>query len=262
LGIHLIGLGGFNNYIGYPGQDAITLTVAYTDYLTPPLSITTIMGALDYREKTGKGQYIDISQLEAGLHFQGTPILDYNVNGRQPQFVANKCEIAAPHNTYRCKGEDRWCAIAVFNDTEWAALCTVLNHPELINDPRFDTLEKRKQNEDSLNQTIESITINYTPEELMDSLQKKEIAAGVVKNAKDIYEDVQLRARDYFWPMNHPEMGEFTHSGQPAILSKTPAKPVMPAPCIGEHTEYICKDLLGMDDEEFITNMALGAFGF
>src|SRR5512139_41773 len=119
LGIHLIGLGGFNNFIGWPDREPITLTVAYTDYLPPPLAVATLVAALDRRRKTGEGQYFDISQLEAGLHYLSTPLLDTAVNAAEPRKMGNACEDAAPHGIFRCKGDDRWCAIAVFDDKEW-----------------------------------------------------------------------------------------------------------------------------------------------
>jgi benzylsuccinate CoA-transferase BbsF subunit len=96
----------------------------------------------------------------------------------------------------------------------------------------------------------------------MKQLQAAGVGAGVVQNAKDVYEDIQLRDRNFFWVMDHCEMGEFTHLGEPAILSETPATPRMAAPCLGEHTEYICTELLGMSEEEYIDYMASGAFGF
>jgi benzylsuccinate CoA-transferase BbsF subunit len=262
LGIHLIGLGGFNNFIGRPDQDPITLTVAYTDYLTPPLAVATLVAALDQRRKTGEGQYFDISQLEAGLHYLSTPLLDATVNGTEPKKMGNACQDAAPHGIFRCKGEDRWCAIAVFNDKEWAAFCTVTGHPEWARDPRFSTLRKRKENEEELNKQVGKYTIQSTPEQLMALMQEAGIGAGVVQNAKDIYEDPQLRDRGFFWVMNHKEMGEFTHLGEPAVLSRTPAGPYMPAPCLGEHTEQVCKEFLGMGDEEFVEHMISGTFGF
>jgi benzylsuccinate CoA-transferase BbsF subunit len=262
LGIHLIGLGGFNNLIGWPGQEPITLTVAYTDYLTPPLAVATLVAALDRRRKTGEGEYFDISQLEAGLHYLSTPLLDAAVNGKEPKKMGNACEDAAPHGIFRCKGEDRWCSLAVFNDQEWVTFCRVMGHPEWTIDPKFSTLSQRKENEEELNKLVAEYTIQYTPEHLMALLQEAGIAAGVVQNAKDIYEDPQLRHREFFWVMNHKEMGEFTHLGEPAVLSKTPAKPYMPAPCLGEHTEYVCKEFLGVEDEEFVDYMASGAFGF
>jgi benzylsuccinate CoA-transferase BbsF subunit len=262
LGIHLIGLGGFNNLIGWPGQEPITLTVAYTDYLTPPLAVATLVAALDRRRKTGEGEYFDISQLEAGLHYLSTPLLDAAVNGKEPKKMGNACEDAAPHGIFRCKGEDRWCSLAVFNDQEWVTFCRVMGHPEWTIDPKFSTLSQRKENEEELNKLVAEYTVQYTPEHLMALLQEAGIAAGVVQNAKDIYEDPQLRHREFFWVMNHKEMGEFTHLGEPAVLSKTPAKPYMPAPCLGEHTEHICKEFLGMEDGEFVDYMVSGAFGF
>ncbi|MBN2058858.1 MAG: CoA transferase [Deltaproteobacteria bacterium] len=262
LGIHLIGLGGFNNFIGWPKQDPITLTVAYTDYLTPPLAVATVVAALDHRRKTGEGQFIDISQLEAGLHYLATPILDYTVNGREPEKIGNASQYAAPHTIFRCKGDDRWCAIAVTNDEEWSNFCKAINKPGWISEEKFSTPVKRKENEEELNQRIEEFTVQYTAGHIMDLMQKEGIPAGVVQNAKDIYEDPQLRHRNFFWVMNHQEMGEFTHLGEPAILSETPAQPAMPAPCLGEHTEYICKEFLGMGNEEFVEYMIAGAFGY
>jgi benzylsuccinate CoA-transferase BbsF subunit len=262
LGIHLIGLGGFNNFIGWPDEAAITLTVAYTDYLTPPLAVATIAGALARRQKTGEGQFFDISQLEAGLHYLATPLLNYAVNGTEPKKMGNASEEAAPHGIFRCKGEDRWCAIAVCSEKEWASFCTAIGRPEWTSDPRFSTLSKRKEHEAELNRRVGEVTIHQPPEQVMALMQEAGIAAGVVQNARDLYEDPQLRERGFFWVMNHKEMGEFTHLGEPAILSRTPATPRMPAPCLGEHTEYICKEFLGMGDDEFVDYMVSGAFGF
>lgn len=262
LGLHLIGLGGFNNFVGRPDEEAITLSVAYTDYLTPPLAVATIAAALDHRDKTGEGQFFDISQLEAGLHFLATPLLDYFANGNEPEKMGNACEYAAPHGIYRCKGDDRWCAIAVTGDQEWADFCRAIGRLEWMQDPRFATLRNRKANEEELNRGVEEWTRQLPAEEVMRTLQESDVPAGVVNTARDVYEDPQLWHREFFWKMNHNEMGEFTHLGEPAILSETPATPQIPAPCLGEHTEYICKQLLGMGDEEFVEYMVAGAFGF
>ena len=262
LGIHLIGLGGFNNFIGWPDREPITLTVAYTDYLTPPLAVATLVAALDRRRKTGEGQYFDISQMEAGLHYLSTPLVETAANGTQPAKMGNASEDAAPHGVFKCKGEDRWCAIAVNNDQEWQAFCTVTGRPEWARDPRFSTFHNRKENEEVLNKQVGEYTVQHTAEDVMRQMQGVGIAAGVVQNAKDLYEDPQLRQRNFFWVMNHKEMGEFTHLGEPAVLSKTPAEPRLPAPCLGEHTEQVCKEFLGMGDEEFVEHMISGSFGF
>jgi benzylsuccinate CoA-transferase BbsF subunit len=262
LGIHLLGLGAFNSCLGWPGREAITLTVAYTDYLTPPLAVASIVAALDRRRRTGEGQFLDISQLEAGLHFMATPLSDRAVNDREPEKRGNADPCAAPHGIYRCQGDDRWCAIAVFTDEEWDRFCSAADRPEWRRDPRFSTLAGRKENEDELNRLVEAWTGGHTAEDVMVKLQAAGVAAGIVQNARDIYEDPQLAHRGFFWKMDHHEMGPFTHLGEPALLSETPATPELPGPCLGEHTEMICKELLGMNDEEFVNYMINGAFGY
>lgn len=262
LGTNLNGLAGFNNLIGWPDQEALTLMVAFTDYLTPPLAVANIIACLDRRQRTGEGCFLDLSQLEVGLNFLSPLLLNYSINNVEPRKMGNSSNCAAPHGIYKCKGEDRWCAIAVFDDTEWERFCIAIDHREWLKEPKLSTLKNRKANENELNNLIEEATVQYTAEQLMLLMQKSGIAAGVVKNSKDLSEDPQLRARDFFWVMEHPELGEFTHLGEPAILSKTPAKPCMPAPCLGEHTEYICKELLGMTEDEFTNHVASDTFGF
>ena len=125
-------------------------------------------------------------------------------------------------------GDDRWCAIAVFTDEEWRSFCKAAGHAEWIADPRFSTLGQRKANEAELNRLVEAWTQGLPAEQVMTVLQAAGVAAGVVQNARDIYEDPQLRHREFFWRMKHTEMGDFTHLGEPARLSKTPATPEGP----------------------------------
>jgi benzylsuccinate CoA-transferase BbsF subunit len=127
-------------------------------------------------------------------------------------------------------------------------------------DPRFDTLLNRKRNEDELNNIISEWTTGRTPEVVMEQLQTAGVPAGVIKNTADMYVDPQLNARGMYWKMNHPEVGEFTHLGQSFRLSETPARPYRPSPLLGEHTQYICSEILGMSDEEFVNLMQAGVF--
>ena len=131
---------------------------------------------------------------------------------------------------------------------------------EYVEDPRFATLADRKKNEDELNKLVGEWTVNLTPEEVMERLQKAGVPAGVVKNAADMIDDPQLRKRNVYWPMEHSEMGMFTHLGQSFQLSKTPSKAYSPSPLLGEHTEYVCTKILNMPDEEFIDLMQKGVF--
>jgi benzylsuccinate CoA-transferase BbsF subunit len=261
FGMVLAPIAGLNNFIGFPGKEPLPIGVsAYTDCISPRFAVATLIAALDHRNKTGKGQLLEISQFETSQYFILPAILDYAANRREPERVGNASPYAAPHGVYRCKGDDRWCALAVFNDEEWAAFSGLIDNLDLDCDPRFDTLANRKKNEAELDRLIGEWTIQFTAEEVMTRLQDAGISAGVVKNTADIYEDPQLKQRNLFWKMDHAEMGSFTHLGESFMLSATPAQPYSPSPLLGEHTEQICTELLGMPDEEFIGLMQEGVF--
>ena len=261
VGNGLNGLTGLVHLTGWPDRPPTVMMLAYSDYLVPFLGATAIIAALDHRRRTGKGQLIDMSQFEAGLQFVLTAILEYTVNGKEVQRMGNASNCIAPHGVYRCKGEDRWCAVAVVDEKKWQALCELMGSPSWTQEERYSSLGKRKENEIELNNMIEEWTVNYTPEELTVLLQDAGIPSGIVKTPKDIFFDPQLRHRNFLWQMDHPEMGPFHHLGQSAILSKTPAQGRMPAPCLGEHTQFICSELLRMSDEEFVELLTDGAFG-
>ena len=261
FGMVLVPITGLPNYIGWPGREPLPVGVsAYTDCISPRFAAAALIAALDNRNKTGKGQLLELSQFETALYFILPGILDYAANSREPTRIGNSSPYAVPHGIYPCKGDDRWCTIAVFNDEEWQTLCREIGKPEYAEDPRFNTLMNRKNNENELNLLISEWTAEHTPEEVMERLQAAGVPAGVVKNTADIFEDPQLRQRNMFWKMDHPEMGQFTHLGQSFILSETPAKPLRPSPLLGEHTEYVCTKILGMSDEEFINLLQAGVF--
>ncbi|MFC1860830.1 CaiB/BaiF CoA transferase family protein [Chloroflexota bacterium] len=259
-GWQLVGLTGICSISGWPDREALSLGLPYTDIIAPRFGLVALIAALDYRRRTGKGQLIDLSQLETSLQFMAPVLLDYFVNENNGSRGGNASPYAAPHGVYRCKGDDRWCAITIFTDEQWDSFCSVIGNPGLKEDSQFATLLDRKRNEEKLNNIVESWTIQYSPEEVTKLMQAAEIPAGIVKNAQDVFNDVQLRERNYFWELEHPEMGPFTHLGQPFGLSETPARSHMPAPCLGEHNEYICTELLGMSDGEFLELVATGVF--
>lgn len=246
FGNQLNGLAGFVSLTGQPGKEPICFMVAYTDYFVPYFTIAALAGALEYRRKTGKGQLLDSSQLEVGLQFLSPWLLNYSVNGIEQKASGNRCDYAAPYGVYRCAGEDRWCAISVFTDAEWEAFCQAMGKPTWTNNQKFTTLRGRKENEDELDKLIQEWTCQLDAYEVMHLLQKKGIAAGVVQNAKDLCEDPQLKAREQFWIGEHKEMGKFPFLAQPSRLSKTPARLYRPSPLIGEHNEFVRKELLGM----------------
>jgi benzylsuccinate CoA-transferase BbsF subunit len=261
FGMVLAPIAGLPNFIGWPGKEPLPIGVsAYTDCISPRFATAALIAALDYRNKTGKGQLLELSQFETAIYFITPAVLEYISSGREPTRIGNSSSSAVPHGVYRCKGDDRWCAIAVSNDEEWLSLCRVIDKPEYAEDSRFNTFMGRKKNEHEINKALSDWTIQFTAEDVMARLQAAGVPAGVVKNTADIYEDPQLRSRNLLWPMNHSEIGLFTHLGQSFELSKTPATAFSPSPLLGEHTEYVCTKMLGMPDEEFVDLMQAGVF--
>jgi benzylsuccinate CoA-transferase BbsF subunit len=250
---------GFVHLLGWPDRAPSLPVAAYTDYIAPWYVIVALMAALDHRRRTGDGQYIDLAMLEASVHFASPVVMDYTVNGRVQNRMGNRNPGAAPHGVYPCKGEERWCAIAVFSDGEWDALCRVMGNPEWATSPKFDTLLHRTQNIEKLDELMGRWTRGFTAEEVMAKLQAAGVAAGVVQTGEDLVDnDPQLRHRDHFVEVEHAEMGKHLTERPPYRLSKTPSQPQGPFPSFGEHTEHVCKDILRMDDEEFAELIGAG----
>lgn len=259
-GIQLTALSGFVHLTGWPDRGPVELYGAYTDFITPRFGIVALVAALNYRRRTGKGQYIDLSQYECSMHFLAPLILDYIVNDRIWNRVGNRSCCAAPHGAYHCRGNDRWCVIAVFTDEEWASFCEVIGNPALTEDQRFSTLLMRLSNVEELDRLVESWTIKHSPEEVMSLMQEAGIAAGVVETGEDLHRDPQLKHRQHFQILDHPDMGRCTHSSLAFKLSKTPSKLRMSAPLLGQHNEYVCANILQMSDEEFVELLQQGVF--
>jgi benzylsuccinate CoA-transferase BbsF subunit len=258
-GYYTQGFQGLPNYTGWPDRPGLSPPLAYTDTCTPWLAFSALMAALEYRHQTGKGQYIDFSQLEAGLHFiPGYNLLNYFVNEQEMDRNGNHDNAACPHAVYPCRGEDRWCAICIFTDEEWEKLCKIMGSPAWAEDSKFSTLRNRKLHEDELDNLIAQWTCNLPAEDIMHLMQAEAIACGVVQNCADLMErDPQLRHRGYWKKLSRPGLEERRHPGWPVQLSKT-VREIKPSPRFCEHTEMICKEFLLMNDEEISLLIAQG----
>jgi benzylsuccinate CoA-transferase BbsF subunit len=229
-----------------PGPNA-----PYGDFVTPFFNAMTIIAALDYRKKTGKGQYIDTSMVEVISQTHIPELLNWQANSYLEKRDGNRITYASPHGVFPCKDDDRWCAIAVFTDEEWKSFCKVIGNLPWTKDPKFATLQSRKENEDELEKLVADWTIIHSPQEVMTMLQAEGVPAGAVQNVQEIMEeDPQIKERGFLVPLKHPVLGAFKHSNPPYILSKTQAR-IRTAPGVGEHTEYVCTEFLGMSGEEF-----------
>jgi crotonobetainyl-CoA:carnitine CoA-transferase CaiB-like acyl-CoA transferase len=231
---------------------------AYSDVVCPRLAVSAILAAVDYQRRTGMGQHIDQSQLESTISFFAAPCMDYDVNGRNMNRQGNRIPYAAPHGVFPCRGEERWCAIAVFNDTQWQSFCKAIGDPPWSKNSKFATLLARKQNEDDLERLVKEWTQDHTAEEVESLLQQYHVPASVVESCKDLYEDPQLQHRGHFRIIEHPVIGPLAYSGPAFRLSKTRDQQSN-APCLGEHNEFVLKELLGISDDQFAGYLAEGA---
>lgn len=258
-GYLLTALAGFIEITGWPDRAPVAPEGPFIDFVAPRFNALAILAALEYRRRTGKGQYLDVSQFENGMHFLAPLILDYLVNGRVATRQGNRCDRAAPHGAYRCRGDDRWCAIAAFTDQEWRDFCGAIGDPPWTRDSRFGTLLSRKLNEDELDRLVETWTIDRSAEAVMHRLQAAGAPAGVLENGQDLLEqDPQLQYRGAFQELDHPEIGSHHVPSPHYILSKAVPR-IQRAPLIGEHNEYVLKTILGVSDEEIAELVIEGA---
>ncbi len=241
---------GFSHLLGWPERTPLPVINAHIDFIAPWYLVMSLIGALLHRRKTGEGMYLDQAQVEAGITFLGPTMLDFFTNGRTAERMGNHDPYMAPHNVYPSLGEDRWVAIAVADDSEWQILCTVMERPRWAEDPRFSTLNARRENEGALDELIGEWTRQYPPHALMEILQAAGISCGAVQTAEDLFSDPQLKEREHFRILEHQAIGEHAYHSPAYRLSKTPNGIRKAGPCLGEDNEYVFSEILGFSDDE------------
>jgi benzylsuccinate CoA-transferase BbsF subunit len=220
------------------------------DHMASKHVVIAALAALDYRRRTGKGQYIDMAQTEVAVSLMGEHYLDYTYNKRIGKPMGNRSPYAAPHGCYPCKGNDEWCAIAVFTDEEWQSFCDVMGNPVWTKDPKFTNLQSRLKNIAELDEHIKEWTSKLDARLVMDTMQATGVAAGVVQRAPDTLADPQLRWFDSIVELDHPVAGARLYPGVPFRMSGASPMTSTPPPLLGQHTEEICRELLKMPDDE------------
>jgi benzylsuccinate CoA-transferase BbsF subunit len=261
-GVTISALAGIHYLTALPGREPVGTGTNYPDHVPNCLHMAlAILMALLHRSRTGEGQYIEISQFESTVAVIGPAVMDYAVNGRVVQPTGNKVSYACPHGAYPCKGEDRWCVIAVFDPVQWRSLCEAMGRPELEADPRFATLVARKEHEAELDQIISDWTRARTREEVFWTLQRAGVPVGMVNDAADLLNrDVQLAAREHWVFLDHPEMGRCVYDAPPYRSERLNPRPLRPAPLVGQDNEYVFKQLLGLSDDEYNSYLEQGIF--
>ncbi len=244
------------NGLTYLWRDPETPTEAcikgpVADYVSVALLTVAVLSSIEYRDRTGKGQFVDLNMLQGLAHTLGPLYLEYWVNGRDPEPKGYWSGRYAPFGAYPCRGEDNWCVIAVETDAEWQAFKKAVGEPGWAFDERFQTKQGRLDNRAALNQAVSTWSQQYTARQVMYFMQGAGIAAGPIYSCEDTFHDYHLRSRNHIVRVEHPQpWGPFEHQGAPWKLSETPAVDTRPAPVLGEHTEEIMRELLNMSPEE------------
>jgi benzylsuccinate CoA-transferase BbsF subunit len=234
---------------GFPDGAPNTLSGAI-DTRVGTTSAFAILAALNYRQRTGRGQFIDLSSTEAINCLAGHLMMDYTMNRSVTQRHGNLDESMAPHNCYPCLGTDRWVTIAISTEEEWQAFCQVMGHPAWSQDNRFGNAQNRWQNRDELDKLVAEWTSQHADYEVTELLQKVGITAAPTLDGEMVYKDIHSKERDLFVTIQHPEIGKRLVVAPPWKFSGTPARTPRAAPLLGEHNQYVLGELLGMSQQE------------
>jgi benzylsuccinate CoA-transferase BbsF subunit len=240
---------GLANLTGYADGEPNTGTSS-NDARSGTAAAFAVLMALTIRQRTGQGQYIDMSSCEALNSLVGDRVMEYVMTGRSPMRSGNHDARMAPHNCYPCRGDDKWISIAVADDDEWRSLRAAMGDPEWTRDAAFATAEDRRRNQERLDKLIQDWTVDRDADELTRLLQARGVAAIPSYSAEELFTNPHLRERGSITEVQHPRLGRRQAISPPWTMSATPARIERSAPLLGEHNDYVLCELLGLSTDE------------
>jgi benzylsuccinate CoA-transferase BbsF subunit len=241
---------GVADVTGYSDGQPRILGGVIPDPLSGTYANFAILAALHHRKRTGQGQFIDLAMYEAMMTLIPEAVINYTLNGIEPERIGNRDSVKAPHGIYRCKDDDTWLALSIGDEEEWAALCRVSQHPEWMNDPRFQDVGKRQENVAPLDLAVEGWTRDQNVHAATDALQTAGVAAGPVLRVDELLDDEQLTERGLVITTDHPVVGKRRQLGIPWRMDSL-AIEYRRAPMVGEHTHETLTKLLGIDEATY-----------
>lgn len=250
FGSQLSALAGFCGLTGEAEGTPQLLYGPYIDFVAALVGTPLILAALDRRAKTGEGAFIDVSQYECGAFFLAGSLFDYHANGKVLERQENRDPVAAPHNAYRCKGDDQWVALSCWSDAEFRALAKAAGQ-KWSADKRFKTAAARRKNLAALDKAIAAWTKKRTVAEVVETLQAAGLRAYNVNTCADLFDDPQLVHRKTWRVRKHPEIDYQAHYFPGFDLSDHPGDVTAPAPLLGQDNDIVFRQFLGLSDEEY-----------
>ena len=248
-------LAGFDQLTGWPDRGPVGPYGMITDSLAPRFCAAALAAALHRRRRTGQGTYLDLSQVEAGVYALSPWLVEYQVTGEARGRMGNRADRYAPHGVFPCAGDDRWIALAVYTEPEWAHLAVEAG----LARSEWATMAGRLADVDALEAAVATWTAGFDALTLAERLQGLGIEAVPVADFADASADPQLRARGHYVALAHPVLGPGEYERNGIRLSGAPCGYLAPSPTLGQHTDEVLADVLGLDDREITRLRAAGA---
>ena len=256
----MAGVTGLTGYHDGDGQH-YTLSNALGDPVGGLHGVFALMVALRERERTGRGQKIELAQVESLIPFVADAILDFQFTGKVPAARGNRhCE-HAPHGIYRCAGDDNWIALACETDDQWRSLARAIGIEGLADDKRFTDASARKTNEDALDAELSRAFSSVNLDDCVARLRDADVIAAPVNSAPAVMSDPQIQSREYFVAIDRAVVGTHLYPGAVARIPDTPLRADAPAPLLGEHNRQVFAELLGMSDDDIAELERTGVIG-
>jgi benzylsuccinate CoA-transferase BbsF subunit len=245
---------------GHEGGPPIGPGTHFPDHAANPYHAAfAVLAALRLRRRTGQGMKIDLAQVESTINVMGVPITEQAATGVEPERIGNRSHRYAPHNIFRCKGEDAWCAVAVLDDAQWLSVCAAIGRADLAADESLRSAAGRLSRIEELEAAVGAWTIERSAWDVMQTLQAAGVSAGVVSDAKTLIEDdAQLRHRKFWQRIPHPELGDSTFHTPPYRIDGERVELDRP-PLIGEHSDILLREILHYSPERVASLRESGA---
>jgi benzylsuccinate CoA-transferase BbsF subunit len=251
-------LAGFNYLTGWPDRAPLGPFGTITDSLSPRYGAVAIAAALLYRARTGRGAYIDLSQVETGIYGLGEWLLGYSVSGHSFGRIGNRSPHAAPHGVFPCAGDDRWIALAVHSDDDWQRLVRAMGAPGWATEPALATLDGRLREVDAIERRLSEWTVGQDADALASELQAAGLDAAAVEDMQDLLKDPQLAHRGHFHALEHPVIGKHVVEANGMRFSDSPMRFTRPAPLLAADSKDVYCTFLGLSEAEFDELAAAG----
>jgi len=234
------GVSGLMSITGEPGAPPVKVGVPLTDLGAGLFALAGILAALHYRERSGRGQYIDTSLVDAGVALSVWEATEYFRTGQPPEPMGSAHRMSAPYQAFRCA--DGYITVGAANDRTFRRLCAILEHPEWSEVPKFATDAARVRHRSELASLIEAILVKRPRDYWLDRLEGGDVPCGSINDYTAVFSDPQVQARELSVEVEHPTLGNLRTLGTPLKMSETPLDVRRRAPLLGEHTEEVLRE--------------------